>query len=127
MKDDICTRQYICPVDTALGVISGKWKPRILWKLYFGKVMRYSEIRRAMPSITEKMLAQQLRELEQDQLIRRKIYPVMPPKVEYSFTEFGTSLWPVIQALEKWGRENETRIRAIVSQPQTESAEAQLA
>ncbi len=107
-------RYTLCPVDAALALMSGKWKPRILWKLHLYKVFRYSEFQREMPSITHKMLAQQLRELENDGLIVRTMYPVMPPKVEYRLSEFGQTLAPVIDALVTWSRTYETEVRAIL-------------
>jgi len=102
-----------CPVETGLDLISGRWKARILWKLYQG-TMRYGELRRALPGITEKMLARQLRELERDQLVTRTQYPEMPPRVEYSLSEFGETMRPILEALREWGVANNERISAIV-------------
>lgn len=107
-------RYAMCPVDAAIALMSGKWKPRILWKLHLYKVLRYSEFQREMPSITHKMLAQQLRELENDGLIIRTMYPVMPPKVEYRLSDFGQTLAPVIDSLVSWSRAHETEVRAIL-------------
>ena len=80
-----------CPVEAALQLIGGKYKTIILWHL-LNKTMRYSELHRLVPRATDKMLAQQLRELEKDGLVNRKVYPVIPPKTEYSLTEFGRTL-----------------------------------
>ena len=91
-----------CPVEVTLSVIGGKWKALILWHLY-DKVCRFGEIRKLIPGITQKMLTQQLRELEDDTLVNRKIYPVVPPKVEYSLTKGGKSLKPILKAMCEWG------------------------
>ncbi len=107
-------RYTMCPVDAALALMSGKWKPRILWKLHLFDVLRYSEFQREMPSITHKMLAQQLRELERDGLIVRKMYAVMPPKVEYRLSDFGQTLAPVIDCLVTWSRAHEPEVRAVL-------------
>jgi DNA-binding HxlR family transcriptional regulator len=108
-------RYTMCPVDAAIALMSGKWKPRILWKLHLFTVLRYREFQREMPSITHKILAQQLRELETDGLIVRKIYPVMPPKVEYRLSDFGHTLDPVIDSLVAWSRTHETEVRTILA------------
>lgn len=90
-----------CPVNATLELIGGKYKALILWHLSQGK-MRFSELSKRVTA-TPKMLTQQLRELEEKQLIFRKIYPVIPPKVEYSLTETGKSLMPVLVAMRDWG------------------------
>ena len=95
-------QEYRCAMEAALSVISGKWKLKILNQLLAGPV-RYTDIKRGVGDITEKMLTQQLRELEEDHIITRKVYPVVPPKVEYSFTELGNQLTHIFYALEKWG------------------------
>ena len=91
-----------CPVSTTLELIGGKYKALILWHLSAGK-LRFSELRQRVSSATPKMLTQQLRELESDQLVHREVYPVIPPKVEYSLTETGRSLMPVLVAIRDWG------------------------
>jgi DNA-binding HxlR family transcriptional regulator len=91
-----------CPVTTTLSVIGGKWKPIILWIIRDGK-KRFGEIKKLIPSITQKMLTQQLRELEKDGIIHREVHPVVPPKVEYSLTDYGRTLTPVLNALAAWG------------------------
>lgn len=91
-----------CPVETCLNFISDKWKILILRDLYTG-TKRFSELKKSLTNITQKMLTQQLREMESDGLISRKVYPVVPPKVEYSLTELGYSLQPVIDAMKNWG------------------------
>ena len=91
-----------CPVEAALNVIGGKWKGIILYHL-LSETMRFNELKRLMPGITQRMLTKQLRELEADCLISRKVYPVVPPKVEYSMTDYGRTLDPIICALRDWG------------------------
>lgn len=95
-------KTYQCPVEAALDVIGGKWKPLILWALG-EKVMRYNELQKALPSVNAKMLTKQLRELEEDGVIRRTIYPEVPPRVEYAITDFGKTLIPILEALCTWG------------------------
>ena len=92
----------ICPVETTLELIGGKYKALILWHLSSGK-LRFSELRSRISGATPKMLTQQLRELESQQLVHRQVYPVIPPKVEYSLTETGRSLMPVLVAIRDWG------------------------
>ncbi|MEM8672710.1 MAG: helix-turn-helix domain-containing protein [Cyanobacteria bacterium P01_G01_bin.67] len=91
-----------CPVEAALEVIGGKWKGVILYHL-LSETMRFNQLRRLMPEVTQRMLTRQLRELEADNLISRKVYSEVPPKVEYSMTEYGKTLTPVIYALQAWG------------------------
>lgn len=98
-------RGRFCPVESTLKVLGGKWKVLILFHLN-GDRKRFSELRRSIPGITEKMLSQQLRELESDGVIHRKVYPVVPPKVEYSMTKHGKTLQPVIGAMSRWGMEH---------------------
>ena len=95
---------YGCSMEATLELIGGKWKGVILWHLTDGP-MRFSELRRLMPRATPKMLTQQLRDLENDLLILRTVYPVVPPKVEYALTDQGRSLIPVLKAMSAWGRE----------------------
>ena len=91
-----------CPVEATLELIGGKYKALILWHLSEGK-LRFSELRKAITTATPKMLTQQLRELEEKELIHREVYPVIPPKVEYSLTEVGESLMPILVAMRDWG------------------------
>ncbi len=93
---------YFCPVTATISVIGGKWKSIILWIL-FQETRRFSELKRMIPKITQKMLTQQLRELERDGIVHREVYPVVPPKVEYSLTAHGRSLAPILQAMADWG------------------------
>ena len=94
---------YRCPCGATLSLIGGKYKIVILWFLYQNSVLRFNELHRLVPEATTKMLAQQLRELEADKLVERKVYPVVPPKVEYSLTPFGRSVLPVLEAMNAWG------------------------
>ena len=91
-----------CPEEATLELIGGKYKALILWHLSEGK-LRFSELRKAITTATPKMLTQQLRELEENALIHREVYPVIPPKVEYSLTEVGKSLMPILVAMRDWG------------------------
>lgn len=91
-----------CPTEAALAVIGGCWKVPILWTL-FSSTHRFGELSRQLPGATQKMLTQQLRELESDGLIHRKVYPEVPPRVEYSLTPLGHSLEPVLESLTEWG------------------------
>ena len=91
-----------CPVEATLDLIGGKYKALILWHLSDGK-LRFNELRKVLRKATPKMLTQQLRELEENQLIHREVYPVIPPKVEYSLTETGRSLLPILVAMRDWG------------------------
>lgn len=93
---------HICPVDVTLSIINGKWKLLIIKELFSGK-KRFSELQRAIAGITQKMLTKQLRELEHDYFINRKVYPQVPPKVEYSLTSVGESLKDVLDVMHKWG------------------------
>ncbi len=90
-------------VNVTLCVLGGKWKALILWYL-LERTMRFGELSREVTGITQKMLVQQLRELEADDIITRKIYPEVPPRVEYTATEYGQSLRPLLQAMEAWGK-----------------------
>ena len=92
-------------MDAILGVIGGKYKPIILFHLMDG-TLRFSELRKFLPQATPKMLTQQLRELEADGIIHREVYPVVPPKTEYSLTDFGRTLSPVLNAMCEWGKEH---------------------
>jgi DNA-binding HxlR family transcriptional regulator len=91
-----------CPVKVTADVISGKWKPLIIVSLKPGP-LRYSELRKRMPGPTHKVLTQQLRQLEQDLIISRKVYPHVPPKVEYALTSYGKTLTPILAHMAEWG------------------------
>jgi DNA-binding HxlR family transcriptional regulator len=91
-----------CPAEVTLVVIGGRWKVLILYELFQG-VRRFSELLRALSGITQKMLTQQLREMERDGIVSRTVYPQVPPKVEYRLTPRGESLKPVVSAMCRWG------------------------
>ena len=93
--------EYNCSMELTLDIIGGKWKPIIIWHLA-KKTMRFSELKRTLPHITHKMLTQQLRALEESGLINRVIYTQIPPKVEYSLTDIGKSLVPILSTLCEW-------------------------
>jgi DNA-binding HxlR family transcriptional regulator len=107
------TRTYNCPVEAAIDVIGGKWKALILWWLH-QRTWRFAELRRQISGITEKMLTQQLRELEADGIVARRVYPTVPPRVEYSLTDYGRSLKRALRAICDWGREHMERIGAVL-------------
>ena len=91
-----------CEVETTLQIIGGRWKVLIIRELLLG-IRRFGELQRALPGITQKMLTQQLREMEQDGIVHREVYPEIPPKVEYSLTSLGESLQPILHAMHEWG------------------------
>jgi DNA-binding HxlR family transcriptional regulator len=104
MRKPTYTYQYGCPVEATADIIGGKWKAVILYYLFQGP-KRFNELRRLLPEVTQRMLTLQLRELEQDSIVHREIYKEVPPKVEYSLTEFGTSLGPIIVQMLDWGEQ----------------------
>ncbi len=96
-------KEYKCGIDVTLAVVGGKYKASILWHLA-QDVMRFSALQRQFSSITRKMLTQQLRELEADGLVHREVFPQVPPKVEYSLTVKGRSIYPILEKMCKWGQ-----------------------
>ncbi|MFD9564136.1 winged helix-turn-helix transcriptional regulator [Streptomyces sp. NPDC059994] len=100
---------YICGIDAALDVVSGKWKGLILWELDAHRVRRFAELRRGLPGVSEKMLTQHLREMEEDGLVHREVYAEVPPRVEYSLTEQGRTLNQALGPLGAWGVERMRR------------------
>lgn len=94
-----------CPVTATMQVLGGKWKAILINAIYFTSPARFGELKRSVKGITQSMLTQQLRELEDDGLISRKIYAEIPPRVEYTLTEFGLTLSPIMQSMAKWGEE----------------------
>jgi len=98
-----CTN-YRCEIEVTLEVIGGKWKSLILWNLGNHEVVRFNEFRRLIPNISQKMLTQQLRGLEESGLVNRKTYNQVPPMVEYSLTEQGRDLIPILEAMDVWGK-----------------------
>jgi DNA-binding HxlR family transcriptional regulator len=97
-------KAYKCGIDLTLAVVGGKWKASILWHLA-QQTMRFSELQRQFTETTRKMLTQQLRELEADGLVHREVYPQVPPKVEYSLTAKGQSIFPILQQMCDWGKD----------------------
>src|SRR4051812_46154967 len=97
-----------CWAELTLNVVGGRWKVPILFHLA-ARTMRFSDLRRSMSGVTQKMLTQQLRELERDGVVKRKVYPQVPPKVEYSLTALGRSLLPVVEVMCVWGKKRGCR------------------
>ncbi|WP_154889929.1 winged helix-turn-helix transcriptional regulator [Paenibacillus polysaccharolyticus] len=102
-------KQYQCPIELSVSLFSGKWKTTIICKLMDG-TKRYGELKKLIDGINHKMLAEQLRELEQAGIVNRKVYPVVPPKVEYALTELGEQLTPAIRLLQQWGSQFATEL-----------------
>jgi DNA-binding HxlR family transcriptional regulator len=102
-KDIFVFDENNCPVTATMKVIGGKWKPILINCIYLDSPARFGEMKRKLKGITQTMLTAQLRELEKDGIINRKIYAEIPPKVEYTLTEFGATLKPIIQSLADWG------------------------
>ncbi|MRG59273.1 transcriptional regulator [Agromyces sp. CFH 90414] len=98
------TGPYLCGIDAALDVVSGKWKGLVLWELHEHGTRRFGELRRALPGVSEKMLTQHLRQMEEDGLVHREVHAEVPPRVEYSLTETGASLLEALLPLGEWGR-----------------------
>ncbi len=94
-----------CPVTATMQVLGGKWKAILINAIYHTSPARFGELKRSVKGITQSMLTQQLRELEDDGVISRKIYAEIPPRVEYTLTEFGLTLSPIMQSMAKWGEE----------------------
>ncbi|SMF12508.1 HxlR family transcriptional regulator [Cellulosimicrobium cellulans J34] len=103
---------YVCGLDAAMDVVSGKWKSLILWELEDHGVRRYAELKRGLPGVSDKVLAQQLREMEADGLLVREVFPEVPPRVEHSLTEHGSALNAALESLGDWGRDRIERIGA---------------
>ena len=99
-----------CPIETTLEVLGGKWKGMVLHRLIFG-TLRFNELRRLLPHVTQRMLTRQLRELERDGVIRRRVYAEVPPRVEYSLSEFGESLKPILLMMGEWGAAYQGKLR----------------
>ena len=113
MKDRKIPLNLNCGLDLLGEELYGKWKIRLLWFINQGH-QRPSELQRKIPDASRRVLNIQLKELEQHELVSKIIYPVVPPKVEYSLTEFGKTLIPVISVLGNWGDENEERLRKVI-------------
>jgi len=96
-------KEYRCTVGVTLDIIGGKWKAVILWHLSH-KTLRFSQLQRRLPGVTQKMLTQQLRELERDGMVHRQVYAEVPPRVEYSLTDEGVTLKPILTQMCEWGK-----------------------
>lgn len=103
-QNKVSCSNYRCEIEITLEVISGKWKSLIMWHLGQEDVIRFNEFRRRIPDISQKMLTQQLRNLEEAGLVDRKIYQQVPPMVEYSLTDMGKELIPILDAMDVWGK-----------------------
>ena len=95
-----------CPAERAIYFLGGKWKIRILFTLFNNKTVRFNELKKVLKTITQQMLSKQLKELELDGIVNRKVHQVVPPKVEYSLTEFGLSVIPILKSFSEWNRRN---------------------
>lgn len=101
-----CTEVYGCAVEATLSVIGGRWKPVIIFNLLQDDVLRFGELQKKIEGVTQRMLTNQLRELERDKVVARKVYAEVPPRVEYSLTAYGRSLEPIMIAMRDWGAEH---------------------
>ena len=95
-----------CPAERAIYFLGGKWKIRILFTLFQNKMVRFNELKKVLKTITQQMLSKQLKELETDGIVNRKVHQVVPPKVEYTLTEFGLSVIPILKSFSEWNRRN---------------------
>ena len=109
-------KHYTCTFELTMDLIGGKWKCLILWHLGTRGTLRFNEIRKLLPNTTQKMLTQQLRELESDHLIHRKVYAEVPPKVTYSLTDRGETLMPILERMCTWGNYYYTSLSTIEKQ-----------
>lgn len=112
-----------CQTVVALDAIVGKWKPVILHHLLPGRPYRFNELRRSIPDITQRMLTMHLRELEEQDIIHREVYAQVPPKVEYSITEYGKTLGPILDAMHHWGAAHIVHMQEKKSAESTNTAE----
>lgn len=103
-ENKVSCSNYRCEIELTLEIIGGKWKALLIWNLYLHEVIRYNEFRKLIPEITQKMLTQQLKELEKYNIISRKVYPTVPPMVEYTLTENGLELIPIMKLMDAWGK-----------------------
>lgn len=97
-------KEFHCPVEVSMDILSGKWKCLMLWHLHEG-TKRYTELERIVPGVSQKMLTQQLKEMERDGLVVRTAYPEIPPRVEYSLTELGKTAFPILKMMHSWAIE----------------------
>ncbi|AZV56569.1 helix-turn-helix domain-containing protein [Clostridium sp. AWRP] len=111
IKNKILNGDYDCEKQLTLSIISGKWKIVILWHLGVEGAHRFSDLQRLFPKISHKTLANQLKELVEDGVVHREVYPEVPPKVEYSMTELGMTLLPILEMMYDWGKKRMTEIK----------------
>ncbi|WP_028934737.1 winged helix-turn-helix transcriptional regulator [Pseudonocardia spinosispora] len=104
---------FVCGIDAGIDVVGGKWKVLILWELHHHGSMRFGALRRALVGVSEKMLIQHLRELERDEVVHREAYHEVPPRVEYSLTDYGKTLNDALAPLGAWGSDHKDRLEAI--------------
>ncbi len=105
-QENYCNHPYGCSVEATLSVIGGRWKPVIIFKLLYHDVLRFGELQKEIQGITQRMLTNQLRELETDKVVLRKVYAEVPTRVEYSLTDYGRTLEPIMIAMRDWGAEH---------------------
>lgn len=122
MKDTRRSGPYFCGIDAAMDVVTGKWKSLILWELDTHGTRRFGELRRGLPGVSEKMLVQHLRAMEEDGLVHREVYREVPPRVDYSLTPDGESLNDALGPLGEWGKARIARIGAERVHSPTESS-----
>lgn len=103
-----CKGPYGCSVGATLSVIGGRWKPIIIFKLLYNDFLRFGELKKEIGVVTQRMLTSQLRELEVDKVVKRKVYAEVPPRVEYSLTKYGKTLEPIMISMRDWGAEHMT-------------------
>ncbi len=103
-ENKISCSNYQCEIELTLEILSGKWKALLIWNLHLHTVLRYNEFRKLIPSITQKMLTQQLKDLEKYGILSRRVYPSVPPMVEYTLTQTGQELIPIMEAMDQWGK-----------------------
>lgn len=116
LRVEIEGKEYHCAVDVAMGFMGGKWKMVILWYLRKGPC-RFGELNKLIPGITEKMLSIQLRQLEKDGIVERKVFAEVPPRVEYSLTDMGQNMLPMLEKIAEWGRAMAVRFGKTVEVP----------
>ena len=104
-SNKVSCSSYQCEIEVTLEVLTGKWKSLIIWNLHLHEKVRYNEFKKLIPGITQKMLTQQLRDLENDAIVSREVFNTAPPTVEYSLTTAGLSLIPIMEEMDKWGKE----------------------
>jgi DNA-binding HxlR family transcriptional regulator len=124
IREKIRNGDFNCEKELTLSIISGKWKIVILWHLGVEGPHRFSELQRLFPKITHKMLTSQLKELIEDGIVHREVYPEVPPRVEYSLTELGMTLLPIIQMMYEWGKKRMAAIKKEMGLAEPEAEES---